>query len=103
MEFPRVKSFEAEIIIMFRAKADHFWSSVSGNNFSGSCRKRLIVYRVCDFVERQVLTGLSLMPFSDFLLSNHLLNLRISTPDEMVMREIARKLGLLLIGASWRC
>jgi hypothetical protein len=33
------------------------------------------------------------VPFSDFLLSNHLLNLKISTPAEMVMREIARKLG----------
>ncbi|MDQ5876291.1 MAG: hypothetical protein M3288_05560 [Thermoproteota archaeon] len=31
--------------------------------------------------------------FSDFLLSNHLLNLRITTPAEIVMREIARKLG----------
>jgi hypothetical protein len=27
---------------MFRAKADHIWGSVSSNNFSGSCRKRLM-------------------------------------------------------------
>jgi hypothetical protein len=33
LEFPRVKSFEAEIIIMFRAKADHIWSSFPATNF----------------------------------------------------------------------
>jgi hypothetical protein len=37
-----VKGLEAEIIIMFGAKADHIWSSVSGNNFSGSWRKSLM-------------------------------------------------------------